>query len=139
MRGGPLPRQGIHMNDTPEEPACCSAAQLAKRWSVSRQQIYNLVAAKKLTCIYVGTLMRFRPQDIAAIENPPSIPATKVPPSPVSAGNCMFGSGMEFHHAAFLAGLRARETDSRAQSINLAARLAAQQSKQRRNARNESK
>jgi excisionase family DNA binding protein len=45
-----------------------SVAQLATIWGVSRQTVYNLVRQRKLQCVQIGDLIRFRPEDVARFE-----------------------------------------------------------------------
>jgi len=45
-----------------------SVSQLARAWGVSRQHVYILVNAGKLRAIRIGTLLRFRPEDVIEYE-----------------------------------------------------------------------
>ena len=52
-----------------------SVAQVAGLWGCSRQLVYNLVARNELAVIRVGSLLRFRKEDIRAYEEARATPA----------------------------------------------------------------
>lgn len=46
-----------------------SIAQVADLWGCSDQHVRNLVHSERLTCIRVGKLIRFRPEDLRDYED----------------------------------------------------------------------
>jgi excisionase family DNA binding protein len=75
-------------------PLRLSVAQLAEMWGCSKNHVYNVVNRGELPCIRVGTLLRFRREDVEAYENrdrEPVLPAPKpevaVPPQAPRLGN----------------------------------------------------
>lgn len=88
-----------------------SVAQLASAWGVSRHHVYKLVADGSLPCVRIGSLVRFRPEDIQAYEaaqcqgqklNDQPIPSLAAARPSTSSGGKMDA------HAGYHAALRTR-------------------------------
>ncbi len=72
-------------NEPDSLPKRVSVSQLAKWWGCSPTHVYNLAASGKLQAVYVGSLIRFRREDIEAYERRGQerpTPALAAPPSP---------------------------------------------------------
>src|ERR1700689_1243700 len=66
-------------------PIRLTVKQVAEMWACSPKHVYNLVARGELAAIYVGDLVRLRPEDIEEFERchgqkalPPPIPSPSV-------------------------------------------------------------
>jgi len=73
-----------------------SVSQLAERWGCSRQHVYNQVRHGALRSIRIGSLLRFRPEDIAEYENrecPDQEALSQPSPSPSAAVAAGMSSG----------------------------------------------
>lgn len=84
-----------------------SVAQLADLWGCSRQHVYNLVARNEVSVVRVGSLLRFRMEDVRAYEE---ARATAAKPSPVDPPPAAPRPRYEatYGSAGFLAGQAAR-------------------------------
>jgi len=84
-----------------------SVAQLAEHWECSRQHIYNLEARGDIVAMRVGSLLRFRREDVQLYEEQQCrVPAAISPPTPSRSATLAITSngGKPARPAGFLAG-----------------------------------
>jgi excisionase family DNA binding protein len=107
---GEPPQGSPDYRDAPMELRL-SVAQVAKRWQCSGKHIYNLVERSDLPALRIGSLIRFRREDIDAYENRTTTPRVQPPvpaPEPPPAGDPV-ADGMGSVQGAFLIGQRIAE------------------------------
>ena len=90
-------------------PSCLTVAQLADRWQVTDQHIYNLEKGGKLPSFRVGTLIRFRVEDVEAYECQGHDHRLQPIPSSVEATAGMSNGGRTVALNAYRAALRTKQ------------------------------
>lgn len=87
-----------------------SIAQVAELWGCSHQHVRNLVHSKRLTCIRVGKLIRFRPEDLRDYEDRSRLGKDSINLSNGLAGGSERNGRLPGQFAGYHAALRTRKS-----------------------------